>query len=110
VLEEKIEVRSLGGYDILVDGVQSNIYDSREFQTVIECVRAAGIEFFYQPVYVVKTLVGKGVAHYYAHYHTVHGFTAELSVIVRAEGDDPTLVITASTPTGEITRTVVVRR
>ena len=104
MFEEEIKVK---GYDILVDGAQSSNYDSREFQAIIECVRAAGIELFYQPVYVVKTLIDKGVAHYYAHYHTVG---VGLSVIVKADGKNPTLTITVSTPTGEITRTVVVRR
>ena len=99
------------GYDVLVEGASREVYDPREFQVVLECVRSCGIEFFGCPVIVVKTLIGEGVAHYHAVLASeVGGLTADLDVIVRVGGGDPTLIITASTPIGVFGRTALVGR
>jgi len=99
------------GYDVLVGGASREVYDPREFQVVLECVRSCGIEFFGCPVLVVKTLIGEGVAHYHAVLASeVGGVTADLDVIVRVGDGDPTLIITASTPLGVFGRTAVVGR
>jgi hypothetical protein len=99
------------GYDVLVGGASREVYDPREFQVVLECVRSCGIEFFGCPVIVVKTLIDEGIAHYHAVLASdVGGVTVDLDVTVRLGDGDPTLIITASTPIGEFDRTVVVGR
>ena len=113
-MEEKkplFVVVSPEGYDVLVGGASREVYDPREFQVVLECVRSCGIEFFGYPVIVVKTLIGEGVAHYHAVLASeVGGVTVDLDVIVRVGDGDPTLIITASTPLGVFGRTAVVGR
>ena len=113
-MEEKkplFVVVSPEGYDVLVGGASREVYDPREFQVVLECVRSCGIEFFGYPVIVVKTLIGEGVAHYHAVLASeVGGVTVDLDVIIRVGGGDPTLIITASTPLGVFGRTAVVGR